>query len=113
MLAKLIQSNMSVNNAPREGELYKSVSVFGRTFELKYGYYSDSDRKYEPDIIYPNFIENPEYTDDGRPFVTAMQEPCKEFSDKRGEDSTCGDCSYYNKGTELIGICVCSKNEKE
>ena len=43
---------------PKEGDLYAVVHTFGKTFELKYGYYDDMDRSGPPDVIYPDFIED-------------------------------------------------------
>ena len=104
---------------PKEGELYKVITAYDKTFELYYGYYEDGDRENplaEPMPIYPNFIENPVYTDEGIPFVTAMQDPCKHYKSKRGKkrdvDDTCADCIHYEKCDELLGICLCSKNKK-
>ena len=57
----------------KEGDLYKVVNTFGRTFELKYGYYGDCDRRFEPDVIYPDFTKDPVYTDEGTPFVTKTE----------------------------------------
>ena len=100
--------------APKEGDLYKVFTAYGKTFEIRYGYYEEIDRhsKYnDPIEIYPNFIDNPVYTDDGIPFTTAMQDPCKYFKGQKDEDSTCYHCSYYEKCEELLGICICPKNK--
>lgn len=115
MLRKLLTNEPTVREVPvhEEGELFKVITAHGKTFELYYGYYEEIDRhsKYnEPIPIYPNFIENPVYTDDGVPFVTAMQDPCKHYISKRGkcdEDDTCADCTRYEKCEELLGICCC------
>ena len=99
----------------KEGDLYKVIKAYGKTFELRYGYYEEMDRysKYnDPVPIYPNFIENPVYTDEGIPFATATQDPCKHFDGNRDQDSTCYNCSYYNKYEELLGTCTCPKNRK-
>lgn len=93
---------------PREGDLFKVITVFGATFEIKYGFYDERDRHTlfaEPVAIYPNFLEHPRFTDDGKPFVTEMQEPCPCFNGRRDENSGCGDCVFYNGCEELIGIC--------
>ena len=99
----------------KEGELYKIIDAYGKTFELRYGYYEENDRysRYnEPVVIYPDFIENPVYTDSGTPFATAMQDPCSHFKGERDEDSTCYHCAHYNKYEELLGICTCPSNKK-
>ena len=97
---------------PKEGDIFKIIEYMGRRFEIRYGYYEERDRMFEPMAIYPNFTEDPVFTDDGTPFVTAMQSPCKSFDGRRDENSTCGDCSYYQQCEELIGICTCPKNKK-
>lgn len=100
---------------PKEGQLYKVLTAHGKEFPLYYGYYEEKDRysKYnDPVEIYPNFIACPVYTDDGIPFVTAMQDICKHFSGKKGEDSTCYHCSHYKKCEELLGVCQCTARRK-
>ena len=104
---------------PKEGDLYKIITAHGKTFELYYGYYEEIDRhsKYhEPVEIYPNFIDNPVYTDEGIPFVTAMQDPCKHYKSKRGkrdEDDSCSDCTHYEKCEELLGVCRCKAKQQK
>ena len=109
------KDGVTLGTMHREGELYKEISAHGRVFRLYYGYYEENDRysKYnEPVELYPDFIKNPVYTDEGVPFATAMQDPCQFFKGKRDEDSTCYHCSYYNKCEELLGICTCTGNRK-
>ena len=99
---------------PREGDLFKVITAYGKTFEIRYGYYEECDRHVkdaEPMEIYPNFILHPQYTDDGKPFVTEMQEPCECFDGKKDENSGCGDCAFFKTCEELIGICNCPANE--
>ena len=70
---------------PREGDLFRIIRTCGKTFEIRYGYYEERDRHTqfaEPVPIYPDFTELPQYTDDGTPFVTAMQNPCESFEGK-------------------------------
>ena len=98
-------SNM--NNTAKEGDLYKSVTVFGKTFELYYGYYEEYERhsKFnEPVPIYPNFKDEPQYTENGCPFVTEMQAACEHYKGKPDEH-ICYGCEHFGKGDELIGIC--------
>lgn len=95
----------------REGELYKRLELFGRAFELYYGYYEDYERERgEPVPIYPDFQKSPEYTPDGYPFVTQMQGLCSR-GESRFSDGCCIDCGYYRHGEDLIGICVCDENK--
>lgn len=94
----------------KEGELFKVISAYGRTFEIYYGYYDEADRQ-NPSVmpmeIYPDFTEGTVYTDDGIPFVTAMQKPCECFCGVSDEDNTCYQCSHYEKCDELLGVCRC------
>ena len=102
-------------NAPKEGELFKEIRIYGKIFEIKYGFYEEKDRyaKYaEPVEIYPNFIENPQFTDDGVPFATAMQIPCEHFEGKIDENSVCDNCKHYRQCEHLLGICECPANRK-
>lgn len=100
---------------PKEGDLYKVITAHGKTFELYYGYYEEIDRhsKYnEPIEIYPDFIQNPTYTDQGFAFVTAMQKTCEHFKGEADEDNTCYQCSHYEKCEELLGICKCKLRKR-
>ena len=99
---------------PREGDLYAVIQTFGSTFELRYGYYESCDRDGPPDVIYPNFKEQPQYAADGKPFVTRMQDACSHYCarHKRHPDSTCADCKYFQRGEDWIGICKCPHNRE-
>ena len=93
-----------------EGEFYKKVELYGRTFDLYYGYYEECDRNeplFEPIVIYPDFVKQPIYTDDGLPFATVIQDACDNYEGKvaRNEDTTCADCEYFSPGEEWFGIC--------
>ena len=106
MLTKLLENDTnSESSTPKEGDLFKVIEYREQRFEIRYGYYEEQDRRFEPMAIYPDFIRAPVYTDDGVAFVTAMQQPCKRFKGKKDENSTCGDCSYYRKCEDLIGTC--------
>jgi len=94
---------------PKEGDLYKTVTLFGKTFPLYYGYYEEFERysRYnEPMPIYPDFLRNPVYTDDGTPLVTKMQDICAYYQGEGQEDS-CATCDYFRKIEDLFGICIC------
>ena len=118
MLNELIHRKLeSHEDVPNEGDLYRSVTAFGKTFELRYGYYEECDRRSplcKPIVIYPDFLEEPVYTDDGNPFVTMMQDACKSYRGeaKRTPDTTCAECKYFRRGEELLGLCVCPRNQK-
>lgn len=99
----------------KEGDLYKVINIFGKTFELRYGYYSESDRmcEYNEVIpIYPDFIKVPVYTSEGYPFVTQMQDVCKHFEGE-SESDDCFGCIHYHHGEDLLGICKCNKNKQK
>ena len=47
---------------PQEGELFKIITLGGKSFEIKYGYYEDYERNMgDPIPIYPDFIKAPCY----------------------------------------------------
>ena len=100
-------------NQIRDGDLYRVIHAFGRTFEIRYGYYEDFEKSTgEPIPIYPNFAEEPAYTEDGRPFVTAMQDQCPFARRKTKGFGFCNDCVYFDSGTDLIGTCLCEHRRK-
>ena len=116
MFTKIIEPN-TPQKAPshKEGELYKIISAYGVTFKIYYGYYTEEDRQnpnVEPMEMYPSFKENPVYTDEGIPFVTAMQERCIHYDGESDEDATCYQCKCYKKCDELLGICLCKLRRK-
>ncbi len=101
--------------APKEGDLYKEVKVFGHTFRLLYGYYESFERESafnEPIPIYPDFIKQPHYTADGIPITTAMQNVCRFYDGKNDEDSSCLDCRFFQSYEELFGLCGCPQNRR-
>ncbi|MBQ7225141.1 MAG: hypothetical protein IJX02_00900 [Clostridia bacterium] len=96
----------------KDGDLYRVVELYGKSFELRYGYYEEYEReKCDPVPIYPDFRKSPVYTNEGFPFVTQMQELCQ-HGESRFEDGCCVDCRYFENGEELIGICKSPKNKK-
>lgn len=100
---------------PKEGDLYKVMTAHGRTFEIRYGYYEEIDRHstYNTLIeIYPDFIKAPVYTDEGIPFVTAMQRKCEHYKGEPDEENTCFQCAHYEKCEELLGVCKCHERRK-
>ena len=106
-----------IEMTPKEGDLYKVVETFGKTFELRYGFYEERDRQSplcEPAIIYPDFIRAPLFTEAGEPFVTMMQDACVHYrgSTKRTQDSTCAECKHFKQGEEWFGVCTCDKRKK-
>ena len=109
-------------NIPREaeheeGELYKVVTAFGKSFALYYGYYGEKDRQNplcRPVVIYPDFTAEPLYTEDGIPFVTVTQDACEHYrgNGSRTPDTACAECNYFRRGEDWFGLCECPKNRK-
>ena len=104
-------------NTPREGDLYKVVTTFGKTFELRYGFYEERDRQSPlcaPAVIYPDFIREPQFTEDGEPFLTMIQDACEHYvgNVKRTPDSTCAECKHFKQGEEWFGICACGERKE-
>lgn len=100
---------------PREGELYRLVNIHGKSFALHYGYYAECDRvnpMASPIPIYPDFIADPQYTDEGFAFVTMMQDACQHFDGKADRDNDCSGCGYFSRCEELFGICTCQAKKK-
>ncbi|MBQ7095703.1 MAG: hypothetical protein IJN80_04585 [Clostridia bacterium] len=113
MLTNLFNSDLS-QAPPKEGTLYKSVTIEGITFDLYYGYYEEFERHSrfnEPIPIYPDFLKSPRFTKDGLPFVTAMQDICEGYQGPSSGDS-CADCVHFRKQEELFGLCSCPKRQK-
>ena len=99
---------------PREGDLFKRLILYGKEFEIRYGYYEEIDRRHEPIPIYPNFLTSPQYTPDGYPFVTLMQNVCKQYAPLReSDDNDCGNCRFVERSDELIAVCKCAKNQRK
>lgn len=114
MLSKILKNGGDPVQTHNEGELFKRIELYGSTFDIRYGYYEDIDRQYEPYEVYPDFIKNPVYTSDGAPFVTLTQTPCAYFQKKKNAfDGDCGTCIYMEHGDGLIAVCRCPQNRKE
>ena len=91
-----------------EGELYKKINIKGKIFELYYGYYEEIDRQHHaPDVIYPDFIKDPQYTGDGNPIVTLMQDACSDFKGEKEQDNDCSQCKHFERCEDFFGICTC------
>ena len=92
---------------PKEGDIFEVVKIYGKTFEIYYGYYEEFERESfygEPVPVYPDLKTNPEYDSDGTPIVTEMQIACERYSGSSNEDS-CGKCTHFKKGDKLFGLC--------
>ena len=98
-----------------EGKLYKSLDVFGQAFEIFYGYYEECERDnphVDPMPIYPDFIINPQFTSDGYPFVTKMQDACGYYKGKISKYPECAECEHYRHGDDFLGICINDNRRK-
>ncbi len=116
MLTEILLQDLDKSHIPREGDLYKEVIISDKTFRLLYGYYESFERDCplnDPIPIYPDFIKEPRYTADGIPIATAMQNICEFYNGKNDEDSSCSDCSFFQKYEELFGLCNCPRKKRE
>ncbi len=116
MITKLFPQN-TLSQPPNcnEGDLFKRFQIYGHEFEIFYGYYEDIEREnplIDPMPIYPDFLKEPQYTTDGLPFVTKMQDACEYYIGKQKICKECAECEYYKHGEELIGVCT-NPNRKE
>lgn len=96
---------------PREGEIYKIITVAGHHFTIRYGYYTDDERmSQEPIPIFPCFESQPLYCKDGFPLVTRIQDSCEHYLVQEGRDGDgwCADCVYYPDEHADIGVCQCA-----
>lgn len=108
----MLRQIVTPGKRPREGDLYKVIQLYGATFEIRYGYYEEIDRRGEPVEIYPDFQKNPAYTGDGFPFVTLMQDTCQFYKPSRKAiEPDCSTCQHLERGEELIGICRCPQRK--
>lgn len=99
---------------PREGELYKTISVGGHTFEVRYGYYCESEREsVDPLPLFPDFAASPVFTESGQPLVSVVQPPCEHYCPKNEmhREDWCGDCRHYSDNTAEIALCNCQHNQ--
>ncbi len=100
---------------PEDGDLYKLINIGPYTFELRYGYYTESDRAFgEPAVIFPDLSQTRLYLEDGARIVTAVQDPCLFYnaSDSKANEKSCIDCIYYSPPGDDIGVCQCVQNHK-
>jgi len=98
---------------PKEGDMFKVIELYGRTFEIRYGYYEDFERKKsEPIPVYPDLKRTPIYGISGKLIVTHMQDVCPHFKPQAGDDTEvcCGCCEYYPKNRQMIDVCLCKEN---
>ncbi len=99
----------NTKTVPKEGDLYKTVTIDQYVFELRYGYYAEADRAAdEPVVIYPE-ISSQLYTKEGYRIVSAVSEACHRYTteENTNRDGCCVDCIYYMPPGEDIGVCRC------
>lgn len=116
MLTEILKQDAAHPPVPKEGDLYKEITISQRTYKLLYGYYETFERESslnEPMPIYPDFIQEPHYTAEGIPIVTAMQNICKFYSGKKDEDSSCFDCVFFQQSEDLFGFCQCPEKKEK
>ena len=86
------------------------IRAGGREFRLQ-RVYDESSGEYLLD--YPDFEENPEYTDDGRPFTLLVRESCRYVQSVDPNDpdpGNCGGCILFRwerAPNDAIGVCMC------
>ena len=96
----------------REGDIYEVLSVDGRTFEIRYGYYEDFERDGSAPIpIYPDLEKSPIYGESNKYIVTFMQNPCVHYEPRvENAEPYCGCCKYYPNNRQMINACQCRCN---
>lgn len=95
---------------PAEGDIYKVYEVGNHIFEIRYGYYEESERgRVEPLPVFPDLMCAPLFTETGQPIVTLLQKPCVYYTPNQParRELWCGDCLHYSGGREEIGFCRC------
>lgn len=101
---------------PREGDIHEVICVGGHRFTIHYGFYAEEERDTaEPLPIYPCFITDPHYTQEGHPLVTRIQDACEHYlAGEIGEgDGWCADCVHCTGSHEAIGICKSPNRRKQ
>ncbi|MEM5770448.1 MAG: hypothetical protein AAGU32_19505 [Bacillota bacterium] len=94
---------------------YKVCRVGKRQFPICFEYDQQLNESYP---VYPDFEQHPEYTDDGRPFATAVQESCPYCSPVAPGGllpSDCGGCGWFFREEtpyDPIGVCMCDGRRK-
>ncbi|MBR2309088.1 MAG: hypothetical protein IKA47_00950 [Oscillospiraceae bacterium] len=101
---------------PREGDIHEVVCVGGHSFTIRYGYYAEEERhNTDPLPIYPCFVTNPYYTEEGYPLVTRIQDACEHYRTEADSDGDgwCADCVHCAGNHDAIGICQCEHRQKQ
>lgn len=101
---------------PVEGEVHEVICIGGHSFTIRYGYYSEKERGIsDPIPVYPCFISDPHYTQEGQPLVTRIQDACEYYCVSGNEpgDGWCADCIHCAISHDVIGICECEQRRKQ
>jgi len=96
-------------NKIKEGDVYQTIVVGGKAFIIRYGFYSEKDRKTEEPLpVFPDFITNPEFSECGKPFVTKIQDACEHYESLSADfgDNWCADCKYFENRSCDISLCT-------
>lgn len=104
------------SHLPREGDIHEVICIGGYSFTIRYGYYSETERSStDPIPIYPCFISDPHYTEEGHPLVTRIQDACEHYETGEGSagDNWCADCVHCCSAHQEIGICRCEHRRKQ
>lgn len=99
---------------PAKKDPYKIVRAGGREFRLHREYDEDTGQDV---LVYPDFVEAPAFTGEGRPFRTAADEGCVYGKPQNPDDAPpggyatygdCGGCAYFYREEPyaIIGVCM-------
>jgi hypothetical protein len=100
---------------PEQKKPWRICRVGGRVFLI----YKIHNHEHEAIPAYPDFLKNPEYTDDNRPFTSAVYESCVFYKPTTPDAPVSGDCGgcgwFYREETpyDIIGICMCDVLRKK
>lgn len=90
-------------------EKKKKYNVEGALLMIPLRYDEKSGRYME---VYPDFINNPVYTPEGRPIMLTLEDACAFGKQKDTNEPLidCGSCRFYRQAPNaLIGVCRCEK----
>lgn len=93
-------------------EKTKTYHVEGATFTIPLRYDEKSGRYME---VYPDFIKNPVYTQEGYPIMLTLEDACVFGKGKNANEPLvdCGSCHFYRQlPNALIGVCGHEKKRK-
>ncbi|MBE7065528.1 MAG: hypothetical protein E7384_06945 [Ruminococcaceae bacterium] len=102
------------SSIPKEGDLYKEITISGHIFELRYGYYEEYERQNGPPVvIYPDLEKEKIFTEDGYRIVSQVQDSCEYYkTETLPAEEWCSDCIYFFYEEKEIGVCR-NENKRE